>query len=308
MSIYKIPHCSFPFYVQKYIFPSFHRCISFPFLMILPKCLLLRESPIMVGQCSQMVGLGSICLFCIHYAWVMWITFLTAKLNRLLPDMDGWTLAPDDTPSKDTKWCVNCELWMHIRWSANADCMCSWLINDDIYEHWIQRFLVWKRMHRVKNSVPHTLDSEGNSWSKSLFLLMCSFLWLPCNHLCHFLYRWSHHLNNARDTQNIKTSPTCSSIELNCWGKLTYFCCQMPCSFVRIRPETSDCKIICVSASCRSHKTYKMTRRCLNQKTDETQDGTYPSICGNVLVFVSSHSRIISTAQLTSKFLNVTYN
>ena len=150
MSIYKIPHCSFSFYVQKYIFPSFHRCISFPFLMILPKCLLLRESPIMVGQCSQMVGLGSICLFCIHYAWVMWITFLTAKLNRLLPDMDGWTLAPDDTPSKDTKWCVNWELWMHIRWSANADCMCSWLINDDIYEHLIQRFLVWKRMHKSK--------------------------------------------------------------------------------------------------------------------------------------------------------------
>ena len=159
--------------------------------------------------------------------------------------MDGhWPLMTHRPRTQNDVWTENCEcIYDDLR--MLIACVHDWsmmiFMNIEYKDFWCGNVYV----HRVKNIVPHTLDSEGNSWSKSLFLLMCSFLWLPCNHLCHFFYCWSHHFNNARDTQNIKTSPTCSSIELNCWDKLAYFCCQMPCSFVRIRPETSDCKIIC---------------------------------------------------------------
>ena len=170
MSIYKIPHCSFPFYTCPKYISEFSSLYHFSFLDDSPRCLLLRESPIMVEQCTHVVELGSIWFSC----FVLYSLCLSNVNNFSHHQSEsslawyGWMdIAPNDIPSKDAKWCVNCELWMHIRWSANADCMCSWLINDDIYEHWIQRLLVWKGMHSLKNSIPHILDSEGNSWSKS---------------------------------------------------------------------------------------------------------------------------------------------
>ena len=152
--------------------------------MVPPKCLLLRESPIMVGQCSQMVELGSIWFSC-FVLYSLCLSNVNNFSHRQIESSFAWygwmDIAPNDIPSKDAKWCVNCEcIYNDLR--LLIACVHDW----SICENWIQIFLGWKRMHRVKNSLPHTLDSEGNSWSQLLFLLMCSFLWLPCNYLCHF--------------------------------------------------------------------------------------------------------------------------